>query len=349
MQSSESYQNTIVILDEQAREKAIINFIDSHQGCTAEDIVKGNEQSGRVKTFRILNQLKKRNVIWEEKSDTNKRDKKLFLNETNPLISFPKEVNQFREYLYGLFERARLFRWWSYKDEVYCPSDMLLRECFSLFFEYLNINNYRAFVIWPNTIKDKETLGKLYTRFYSEMIKLNLELREKFRPVEFGLAVKKKRLMAKGMNREEYLTLAKNAALDAMDVIPDDLHFEEIQRTFYECKLDNVSRQIVQFLKDLREKIYYSQASQSEQDSIDEFREKCAKTERFELQRQKELRKEAKKLKIIDRERRKNRSIPHPYCNYDYGRVTKWYDPVTGKRGLSYMPPDISHFLWPQQ
>lgn len=226
---------------------------------------------------------------------------------------------------------------------------MLLRECFSLFFEYLNINNYRAFVIWPNTIKDKETLGKLYTLFYSEMIKLNLELREKFRPVEFRLAVKKKRLMAKGMDREEYLTLAKNAALDAMDVIPDDLHFEEIQRTFYECKLDNVSRQIVQFLKDLREKIYYSQASHSEQDSIDEFREKRAETERFGLQRQKELRKEAKKLKIIDRERRKNRSIPHAHCNYDYGRVTKWYDPVTGKRGLSYMPPDISHFLWPQQ
>jgi hypothetical protein len=147
------------------------------------------------------------------------------------------------------------------------------------------------------------------------------------------------------MDREEYLTLAKNAALDAMDVIPDDLHFEEIQRTFYECKLDNVSRQIVQFLKDLREKIYYSQASQSEQDSIDEFRDKHAETERFELQRQKELKKEAKKLKIIDRERRKNRSIPHPYCNYDYGRVTKWYNPVTGKRGLSYMPPDISHFL----
>jgi len=73
MQSSESYQNTIVILDEQAREKSVINFIDSHQGCTAEDIVKGNKQSGRVKTFRILNELKKRNVIWEEKSDTNKK------------------------------------------------------------------------------------------------------------------------------------------------------------------------------------------------------------------------------------------------------------------------------------
>jgi hypothetical protein len=341
-------ENTITI-DENRRRDSIINYIDTHQGCTAEDIVKENKQSGRGKTFRILRDLKKEDVIREEKSDTNKRDKKLFLIETNPLISFPKEVNQFKEYLYRLFERAQLYRWWDYEDEVYCPDDMLLRECFSLFFEYLNINNYRAFVIWPNTIKDKETLGKLYTIFYSEMAELNLELREKFKPVEFGLAVRKKRLMAKGMDREKYLTLAKNAALDAMDVIPDDLHFEEIQRKFYECKLDNASRSIVQFLRDLRETIYYSQASQSERDSMLGSKEKREDNERFELRRQKELEKLAKKLKIIDRERRRNRSIPHPYCNYDYGRVTKWYDPVTGKRGLSYMPPDISHFLWPQQ
>jgi hypothetical protein len=228
-----------------------------------------------------------------------------------------------------------------YGDEVYRPSDELLQECFSLFFEYLNINNYRAFVIWPNTIKDKETLGKLYKLFYSEMIKLNLKLREKFQPVEFGLAVRNKRLMAKGMDREEYLSIAKKAALGAMDVIPDDLHFAEIQRTFYKCKLDNASRPIVQFLESLRGDIYYSQASQWEQDSIREFRDRRSETERFQLQRQKELEKLAKKLKIIDRERKKNSNIPYPYCNYDYGRVTKWYDPVTGKKELSFMPPKI--------
>ena len=177
------------------------------------------------------------------------------------------------------------------------------------------------------------------------MIKLNLKLRDKFQPVEFRLSVRKKRLTARGMDKEEYLTIAKKAALDAMDVIPDDLHFEEIQRSFYECKLDNSSRQIVQFLRDLREKIYYSQVSKSDRDSLDEFREKRAETQRFELQRQKELEKLAKKLKVIDRERRKNPVIPHPHCNYDYGRVTKWYDPLTGNRGLSFMPPDLSHLF----
>jgi uncharacterized membrane protein len=75
-------ENTITF-DEKSRRDAIIKFLDSHQGCTAEDIVDGNELSGRGKTFRILKDLKNENVIREEKSDTNKRDKKLFLNETN--------------------------------------------------------------------------------------------------------------------------------------------------------------------------------------------------------------------------------------------------------------------------
>jgi hypothetical protein len=239
-------ENTITI-DENKRCDAIINYIDNHQGCTAEDIVKENKQSGRVKTFRILKYLKKRNVIWEGKSDKNKRDKKLFLNETNPLVSFPKEVKEFKERLYRLFGEAQYYRWWDYEDEIYCPSDELLRDCFSLFFEYLNINNYRAFVIWPGTIKDRDTLSKLYMLFYDEMTKLNFKLRERFRPLEYEVSVKGRKRLAKGMNKEEYLTIAKNAALDAMNVIPDDLHFEEIQRTFYECKLDNMSRPIVQF------------------------------------------------------------------------------------------------------
>ena len=68
-----------------------------------------------------------------------------------------------------------------------------------------------------------------------------------------------------------------------------------------------------------------------------EFKEEREDNERFELRRQKELEKLANKLKVIDSERRKNQDIPHPHCNYDYGRVTKWYDPLTGKKGLSFM------------
>jgi hypothetical protein len=106
-----------------------------------------------------------------------------------------------------------------------------------------------------------------------------------------------------------------------------------------------MSRPIVRFLKDLKENIYYSQASQSERNSRQEFREERGKTELLELQRQKELEKLAKKLKVIDKERKMNRHILYPHCNYDYGHVTKWYDPTTGESVLSYMPRkiDLAH------
>jgi hypothetical protein len=170
------------------------------------------------------------------------------------------------------------------------------------------------------------------------MTKLNLELRKKFQPAEFGISLKRKKIIAKGMNKEEYLTIAKNAALSSLNVTPDDLHFKEIQRKFYDCKLDDVSRKVVQFLMNLRDNIYYSQAPQSERDSLREVREEQSANEKFEEQRQKELRKRAKKLRTIEKKRKKNRNNPFPYCNYDYGFIGTDYDLLTGKKTLHFVP-----------
>ena len=51
-------EDTITV-GEQSRLDAITNFIGKHQGCTAEDIVREDKTSGRVKTFKILKELKK--------------------------------------------------------------------------------------------------------------------------------------------------------------------------------------------------------------------------------------------------------------------------------------------------
>ena len=344
MLSSEYYKGTIEVLDEQARQKSVLDFIDNHQGCTAEDIVKGSKLSGRGKTFRMLKDLKKENVVREEISDSNRRDKKLFLNESNPLISFPREVKEFKGYLYPLFRAAQYYRSGEYENEVY-PNDILLKECFSLFFEYLNINNYRAFVIWQNTIKDKETLGKLYMLFYSEMLNFNLELRELFQPVGFGY-LKNKKLVARGMDRKEYLTIAKNAAQDA--IFPDDLHVTKIQNRFFEYKLDNVSRPVVNFLMKIKREIYDSQATESERDLFRKTEEDL-EYEQFELQRQKDLKKLASKLKTIERMRKRDCNNPYPRCDYEYGSTYEEYDPLTGKKTLRFSPPDIGHFFWPEK
>jgi hypothetical protein len=332
MLSSESYQNTIVMLDEQERQKSVIEFISSHQGCTAENVVKENKFSGRVKIFRILKDLKKEKLIWEEKSDTNKRDKKLFLNETNPLVSFPKEIKEFKNHLFPLFRKAQYLRLgWGHNKEVY-PSVELLGECFCLFFEFLSLNNYRAFVIWPDTIKDKESLSKLYMLFYSEMTKLNLEIRERFQPTEFVHL--KKKLTAKGMSREEYLNIARGIANEAL--LPDDLYLRKYQNTFCNYKLDNVSRPVVNLIMKIRNEIYDSRLTESERDAIKENAKEGAEYMRHEQERQKELAKLEKKLKNIERKRKKDKNNPYPHSNYNYGYIGKQYDPLTGKRRIVF-------------
>jgi hypothetical protein len=343
MPSSEYYEATFEILDEQARQKSVIDFIDKHQGCTAEDIVAGNKLSGRGKTFRILKNLKKENVVREEISDSNRRNKKLFLNESNPLISFPREVNKFKDYLYPLFKAAQYYRSGGYKNEVY-PNNILLKECFSLFFEYLNINNYRAFVIWQSTINDKETLAKLYMLFYSEMLKFNSELRELFQPVEFGY-LKRKKLVARGMNQKEYLTIAKNAAQDA--IFPDDLNAMKIQNRFFEYSLDNVSRPVINFLMKIKREIYESQAAESERDLFKKTEEEL-EYEQFELQRQKELKKLRSKLKTIESKRKRDCNNHYPRCDCQYGSISEEYDPLTGKKTLRHIV-DIGPYIWPEK
>jgi hypothetical protein len=344
------YDDLIEIMNEERRRRKVIDFIDRNQGCTAEDIVNGQNRIGRVKVFRLIKDLKKENVILTDISQNNRRNKRLFLNATNPLISFSKEIKEFKNHLYPLFKRAQYHRpgWDPDKNEVY-PSDILLGQCFSLFFEYLNINNYRAFAIWPDTIKDKETLSKLYMLFYSEMTKLNLELREKFQPVAFGVSMKKRKIIAKGMDREEYLTIAKNAAQDALAIAPGTLHFEKIQRAFYEFKLDDVSRPVVQFLMKIGDEIYDSQATESERESMREFREfkeESAEDEEYKLQRQKDLEERAKKLKKMARMRKKNRNNPYPYSDYDYyGSVQENYDALTGRSRKIWIP-DVTPFFF---
>jgi hypothetical protein len=72
-------ENTLT-LDEKTRRDTIIDYIGKHQGCTAEDIVNGSKLSGRIKTFRLIKDLKKENVILTDISQNNRRNKKLLFH-----------------------------------------------------------------------------------------------------------------------------------------------------------------------------------------------------------------------------------------------------------------------------
>lgn len=66
------------------------------------------------------------------------------------------------------------------------------------------------------------------------MSKLNVEIRENFQPTE-SVPIKKKRLLAKGMSREEYLNIARGIANEAL--LSDDLYLRKYQNTFRNYKI----------------------------------------------------------------------------------------------------------------
>jgi hypothetical protein len=251
-------------------------------------------------------------------------------------------LKEFKNNLFPLFRKAQYLRLGlAYKKEAY-PSLELLAECFCLFFEFLSLNNYRAFVIWPDIIKDKETLSKLYILFYSEMSKLNLEIRDNFQPTEF-VPLKKKRLVAKGMSREEYLNIARGIANEAL--LSDDLYLRKYQNTFRNYKLDNISRPVVNLIMKIRDEIHNSQLTEEELNAIKEKEKEDAEYLQYEERRQKELRKKAKKLRTIEMKRKRNRNNPYPYCNYDYGFIGTDYDLLTGKKTLHFVP-NLTPYFW---
>lgn len=63
-----------------------------------------------------------------------------------------------------------------------------------------------------------------------------------------------------------------------------------------------------------------------------------------ELQKQTELKEIARRLRAIKRERKRDRNNPYPRCDYDYGSLIEEYDPLTGKKKLSWALENIDIF-----
>ncbi len=94
-------------IDEQTRRNIITGYIRRHKGCIAQDIVKGQTAIGRVKVFRLLNNLKREKVVVEERAERNKRDIKLFLNNDHPLVLVPMQLQEFEKNFKLLLKKGK--------------------------------------------------------------------------------------------------------------------------------------------------------------------------------------------------------------------------------------------------
>jgi hypothetical protein len=106
---TEGLRSAMNILDETTRRQNIVKFIENRPGCTRADVDRGQSETGHVKTSRIIKELIKENVIVEERSGHNKRNKPLYVNKDHHLVHIPKEIDEFEKcfshFLYKLIER----------------------------------------------------------------------------------------------------------------------------------------------------------------------------------------------------------------------------------------------------
>ncbi len=186
------YTNKIAILmkfskAEEYRRTKILEYVGSNQGCNVEDVVRGvKNYVSRVTVFKILSSLKHEGAITRQEDKLNRRDHKLFVDNENPLISLPKEFDEFKKYYYPLLETVR-------KEVEECLSyserdGYILNQYFGhltnlglIFGEFIRIYNTRAFLVWPKQIKDIESLRNLYMLLFSQVLEIRGEISKVFR------------------------------------------------------------------------------------------------------------------------------------------------------------------------
>jgi hypothetical protein len=170
---------------EEDRRTKIIEYISSHQGCNLEDIVRGTENYvSRVTVYKILGLLEKVGAVRRQKDKPNSRDHKFFVDTNNPLISLPKEFDEFKKYYYPLLDivKKEVKKYLAYqgrRGDIYrCFYD--LANLGLIFGEFVRIYNTRALLVWPKQIRDNDSLKNLYMLLFSKVLEILGEISKVF-------------------------------------------------------------------------------------------------------------------------------------------------------------------------
>ena len=172
--------------NEEDRRTKIIEYITNHQGCNIQDVIRGVEDYvSRVTVFNILDSLEKVGAIRRQKDKPNSRDHKLFVDTNNPLISLPKEFDEFKKSYYPLLETVKkdIKEYLSYPQRDGFNTSMCFKNLGDLgliFGEFIRIYDARALLVWPNQIRDPESLKNLYMLFFSKVLEILDEIDKVF-------------------------------------------------------------------------------------------------------------------------------------------------------------------------
>jgi hypothetical protein len=145
--------------------------VELHEGFSPEQCFKALEpEMARSTFFGHLLELKSDGIITTQHA--NKRDQKLFLNESNILVSSQKKLEKF-DYAYSrllketeqkILSDSYVTRLLSGQSEVHSPEQIgqLTHARLDIFFRMIDSILLQSLIVWPKKIEDKDTLKKVY-------------------------------------------------------------------------------------------------------------------------------------------------------------------------------------------
>jgi len=193
MSSDESLPD---IFDEEQAREIIIDYVQTHPGCSKEEILTKQNKIGKKKLNRILPTLIEEGVIKEDKPIG--RKKPLFVNKANPYTVVVTELKKFEKIYFSILDKtvsARnnigYLRDWSKKniessvvvddglveensDDI---DDFLVESSYAMylglqpphiFYGFLNIYMVRLVTNWSKEIRNKHVLNKINTMIFAK-------------------------------------------------------------------------------------------------------------------------------------------------------------------------------------
>ena len=180
------------------RQRKIIEFVETHPGCLTERTIEAlSECMSRKTIFKELEILKEKGEIIVK--NKNKRDKELYVDKNNLLITVPKELERFEKDFLDLVETIsfKLNALFLVKNlnkvskgkgkskkinltqtEIYLASYILLLK---ILFRIIDSYIFRFLIKWPSSNLKEEDKVQLFTIIFSRISKIILKFPEFFR------------------------------------------------------------------------------------------------------------------------------------------------------------------------
>jgi hypothetical protein len=164
-------------LTEERRRNIVLDFIIENQGCNIEFLVKGvNNYVGRVKVFRVLDNLEEEKKVRRTKEKPNARNVKLFVDIKNPLVVVPRELTEFGNNFLRFYKSS--IEKFSLIDKIKTnPSHYnLIIYPLHMFSDVNNFYNIHSLFVWPKLIHDKSLLKNLYSHVFTQISAIQIKI-----------------------------------------------------------------------------------------------------------------------------------------------------------------------------